>query len=104
MAGSAVGNPMSTVKREQPLQELQAYGFGSSTDVPESPGSARGAWKDGRWYVVFERPNDSADPLVKRFNENPEQQLIALAVWDGHAQNRGGRKHITNWIPMRVEK
>lgn len=104
MAGSAVGNPMSTVKRKQPVQELRAHGFGSSTDVPESPVTARGAWKDGRWYVVFERPNSDVDPLVKRFFENPEQQMLALAVWDGQAQNRGGRKHITNWIPMRVEK
>ena len=53
---------------------------------------------------VFERPNSAVDPLVKRFFENPEQQMLALAVWDGQAQNRGGRKHITNWIPMRVEK
>lgn len=104
MAGSAVDNPMSTVHRKQPVQELQAHGFGSSTDVPESPVTARGVWKEGRWYVVFERPNSDLDPLVKRFFENPEQQLLALAVWDGQAQNRGGRKHITNWIPMKVEK
>jgi hypothetical protein len=104
MAGSAVGNPMSTVHRKQPVQELRAHGFGSSTDVPDSPVTARGAWRDGRWYVVFERPNSDVDPLIKRFFENPEQQMLALAVWDGQAQNRGGRKHITNWIPMRVEK
>ena len=104
MAGSAVGNPMSIVDRKQPVQELHAHGFGSATDVPDSPVSARGTWKDGRWYVVFERPNSDVDPLIKRFFENPEQQMLALAVWDGQAQNRGGRKHITNWIPMRIEK
>ncbi len=104
MAGSAVGNPMSTVNRKQPVQELRAHGFGSATDVPDSPVEARGAWENGRWYVVFELPNNNEDPLIKRFFKNPEQQMLALAVWDGQAQNRGGRKHITNWIPMRIEE
>lgn len=104
MSGMAAGNSMSNPHRAQPAQELQAEGFGSSTDVPDSPVTARGIWQDGRWYVVFERPNDTVDPLIKRFMDNPEQQMLALAVWDGAAQNRGGRKHITNWIPMRIEK
>lgn len=104
MSGMAAGNTMSNPHRTQPVQEIHAEGFGSSTPVPDSPVSARGVWKEGRWYVVFERPNDIVDPLIKRFFENPEQQLLALAVWDGLAQNRGGKKHITNWLPMRIEK
>jgi hypothetical protein len=104
MSGMAAGNPMSNPHRAQPVQELRAEGFGSSTPLPESPVSARGIWKAGRWYVVFERPNDTVDPLIKRFMDNPEQQMLALAVWDGLAQNRGGKKHITNWLPMKVEK
>lgn len=101
---SMAGNPMSTTKRVQPAEELRAHGFGTSTHVADSPVSAKGAWKNGRWFVAFSRPNSETDPLVKRFFENPGQQLIALAVWDGKAQNRGGRKHITNWIPMKIEK
>ncbi len=104
MTGMAAGNTMSNPHRTKPVQEIHAEGFGSSTPLPESPVSAKGAWKEGRWYVVFERPNDSVDPLIKRFIDNPEQQMLALAVWDGSAQNRGGKKHITNWIPMRIEK
>lgn len=104
MPGSAVGNPMSTVRRTQPVEELRAQGFGTSHHVPDSQVSGKGVWKTGRWFVVFSRPNNDVDPLIKRFLENPGQQLIALAVWDGKAQNRGGRKHTTNWIPMRIEK
>jgi Ethylbenzene dehydrogenase len=104
MSGMAAGNTMSNPHRAQPVQELHAEGFGSSTPMPKSPVSARGVWKAGRWHVVFERPNDTVDPLIKRFFENPEQQMLALAVWDGLAQNRGGKKHITNWLPMKVEK
>ncbi len=102
MTGRAVGNPMSNIARPKPLEELTAHGFGSSTHVSQSTSNARGTWKDGFWYVVFDRPVDAADPLIARFNQNPDQQLIAFAIWDGNTQNRGGRKHITNWIPMRI--
>ncbi len=103
MPAAAAGNPMSNMHRQQPVEELTAVGFGSATDVPNSPVKARGVWKDGRWYVVFERPNTDVDPLIQRFMKTPQQQMLALAVWDGTAQNRGGRKHITNWIPMKIE-
>ncbi|MGI9457400.1 MAG: ethylbenzene dehydrogenase-related protein [Aeoliella sp.] len=104
MIGRSSGNPMSTIGRKQPVEELTAHGFGSSTHVEESPSTARGVWKDGAWYVVIDRPVDSSDPLISRFEQNLEQQMIAIAVWDGGAQNRGARKHITNWIPMRIDK
>ncbi len=104
MTGIATGNPMSDVVRAQPLEELTAHGFGSSTHVGNSPSQARGVWQDGSWYVVIDRPASATDPLIARFNENPDQQLIAFAVFDGNAENRGGRKQITNWIPMRIDK
>jgi hypothetical protein len=103
MSGRAAGNPMANAARTRPIEELSAQGFGSSTHVPQTASNGRGIWQDGTWYVVFDRPVDGADPLVARFNQNPSQQLIAFAIWDGNDQNRGGRKHITNWIPMRIE-
>ncbi len=102
MAGWSLGNPMSDEARTKPLEELSAHGYGSSTHMDATPSNARGVWQDGSWHVVFDRPIDASDPLIGRFNQNPDQQLIAFAVWDGNAQNRGGRKHITNWIPMRI--
>ncbi len=96
------GNPMADFARKCPMEEIRAQGFGTSTHAGNSPGKARGRWDQGRWYVVFERPVNEGDPLIARFNLNPQQQLIAFAVWDGQAQNRGGLKSISNWIPMRI--
>lgn len=99
---NAAGNPMANFSRKQPIEELTAVGFGSSTHLSVTPSRARGVWSDGQWHVVIDRPVQTADPLIARFQENPEQQLVAFAVWDGHAGNRGASKHITNWIPMRI--
>ena len=52
---------------------------------------------------MIDRPIETTDPLIARFNQNRNQQLIAFAVWDGNAANRGGRKNITNWTPMRIQ-
>jgi hypothetical protein len=102
MIAASAGNPMANFNRKKAVEELTAHGFGSSTHIDDTPSSGRGVWKDGKWFVVLDRPIDSADPLITRFNHNPTQQLVAFAVWDGQAKNRGGRKNITNWIPMRI--
>jgi hypothetical protein len=103
MIAAAAGNPMADFNRKNPIEELTAHGFGSATHIGETTSRGRGAWRDGKWYVVVDRPIETADPLIVRFNENPGQQLIAFAVWDGTAGNRGGRKNITNWTPMRID-
>ncbi len=103
LIAASAGNPMANFSRKSPVEELTAHGFGSATHIGQTPSRGRGAWKDGMWVVVIDRSIDSTDPLVARFNENPTQQLVAFAVWDGNAANRGGRKNITNWTPMRIE-
>ena len=103
MIAASAGNPMANFNRKNPVEELTAHGFGSATHLNETPSHGRGAWSDGKWYVVLDRPIETTDPLIARFNENPDQQLIAFAVWDGTAGDRGGRKNITNWTPMRID-
>ncbi|MDP1563339.1 MAG: ethylbenzene dehydrogenase-related protein [Pirellulaceae bacterium] len=104
MIAAKSNNPMADFGRKCPMEELKAHGFGTSTHVSSKsgPGNARGVWHEGRWYVVFERQVTESEILFQRFKENPQQQLIAFAVWDGQAQNRGGQKNISNWIPMRI--
>ncbi len=102
MIAASANNPMSDFGRTCPMENIKANGFGTATHAANGPGQARGVWDQGRWYVVFEHPIDESDELVKRFKQNPQQQLIAFAVWDGSAQNRGGMKNISNWIPMRI--
>ncbi len=103
LIAASAGNPMANFVRKSPIEEMTAHGFGSSTHISTTPSRGRGTWQDGKWYVVLDRPIASSDPLIKRFNENPNQQLVAFAVWDGSADNRGGRKNITNWSPMKIE-
>lgn len=102
MIAELSGNPMADFNRQTPIEELTAHGFGSATHIGETPSQGRGVWESGKWYVVMDRPIATDDPLIKRFDENPSQQLVAFAVWDGEAANRGGRKNITNWTPMRI--
>jgi DMSO reductase family type II enzyme heme b subunit len=104
MVASQSGNPMADYSRKQPVEELTANGFGSGTHVSHSPSQGRGVWHDGKWYVVLDRPIDPKDPLIERFNAFPDKQMIAFAVWDGDNANRGGKKQITNWLPMRIPK
>lgn len=102
MIAAQSGNPMADDQRKNPVEELTAHGFGSGTHVGDTPSRGRGVWSEGRWFVVIDRPIRPDDPLIKRFVDNPDKQLIAFAVWDGAAGNRGGKKHITNWLPMRI--
>lgn len=96
------GNPMADFERDRPVEEMVAEGFGSLTHIGDTPSNARGAWMDGRWYVVIDRPLDPDDPLVRRITQH-EAPMISLAVWDGSSGNVGGRKHWCNWIPLRIE-
>jgi hypothetical protein len=104
LVGLSANNPMARFDREVPLEELVAEGFGTATDVPNSPSNARGVWKDGRWTVIIDRPLAPDDPLAARLQESGAETVISLAVWDGSAGNRGGLKHWCAWIPMRIEK
>jgi DMSO reductase family type II enzyme heme b subunit len=102
MVAAQAKNPMADYHRQHPIEELTAHGFGSGTHVGDTPSRGRGVWLDGQWYVVIDRPISTSDPLIERFNAAPDKQLIAFAVWDGDHANRGGKKQITNWVPMRI--
>lgn len=103
LVGVAAGNPGSDQKRTQPVEELAAEGFGSSTHVSPSSCTGRGAWRDGRWTVVMDHALDPADPLIARILGSSVQNQISLAVWDGSAGNTGGRKHWCPWMPMKID-
>lgn len=102
MIASKSENPMADYHRKHPIEELTAHGFGSGTHIDETISRGRGMWQDGRWYVVIDRPIQPGDPLLERIKAAPDKQLIAFAVWDGDNANRGGKKQISNWVPMKV--
>ncbi len=104
MVASKSNNPMADYARKHPIEELTAHGFGSGTHVKDTPSRGRGMWQNGKWFVVIDRPIQAGDPLIERFSSAPDKQMIAFAVWDGSHGNRGGKKQISNWVPMKLGK
>ena len=101
MPAMAAGNPMADPARERPVEEIVAEGFGTATTLPGTSSGAHGIWKDGRWTVVFDRSLRAGDPLAAAMNSG-KADALAFAVWDGAAKNVGGRKHFSNWVPLRL--
>jgi len=95
------GNPSAVFERSQPVQELVAEGWGSLTPQPELATTAIGVWREGRWTVVFSRPLTTDDVNDYQFKSG-EKGRVAFAVWDGGENNRGGRKHWSNWTAYQL--
>lgn len=97
----AVGNPMAAADRRTPVEEMVAEGFGSTTSLGEQTALGRGVHHDGRWWVTI------AVPLARQPGLRPlrpgEGWPLAVAVWDGEAGNRGGRKHHSRFTTIRLE-
>jgi hypothetical protein len=95
------GNPMADFLRTQPVEELVAEGFGSLTHQSDALATGAGAWRDGRWSVIFARPLHTEDPLDYQFWPGARGNF-SVAVWEGSAGNVGGRKHWSMWFEFLV--
>jgi hypothetical protein len=102
MIGLSAGNPMSEIDRTSPIEETTAEGFGTLTHAPGGIADGRGAWRDGQWNVVIQRP--IADDALSRLFAAGSQSEFAVAVWDGEAGNVAGRKHHSLWVAFEVEQ
>ncbi len=93
-------NPVESLNpfREEPIEELNAEGFGTLTPQPKTKQNitGRGAWKDGTWTVVFKRTLKSLNKWDVVL-QNKQPILIAFAIWDGEFQDRNGRKTVSMW-------
>ncbi len=99
--GRAVGNPLSVAHRTSPVDNLVAGGFGSLTADPTPIVNGWGAWRDGRWRVVFQRPLAVGRAGNVELNANDWTDL-AFAVWDGQAQERNGMKSVGNFVALDI--
>lgn len=96
------GNPFSVIDRNSPIQELIAEGFGSLSPIPETMAMGNAVWSDGTWKLVIRMPIDEKHPIHDVMN-NEDMSMFSIAIWDGNAQNVGGRKNHSVWIPMEIE-
>jgi DMSO reductase family type II enzyme heme b subunit len=101
MPGTYSGNPMSQVKRKEPVEEAVAEGFGTLSTQETQLAKGWGEWKDGKWTVCMSVPVNTGNihkAVVK------EKTKVAFALWDGGYQNIGGRKHFIPWVDLLLEK
>lgn len=91
--GAALSENSVSAPREGAAESLVAEGFGTATDYggPQPRIRARGAWKEGRWAVVFSGPLNAGDKHEVDFKAQPDTP-IAFALWNGAEAQRGARK------------
>ncbi len=99
--GRAAGNPFSKLDRTSPVDNLVATGFGTLTADEKNEVQGWGAWRDGTWRVVFARPmqvnaegNADFGPI--------DRTSLAVAIWDGEAEERDGMKSVGNFVSMEL--
>ncbi len=99
--GRALGNPLSQVDRASAVDNLVAAGFGTLTPDPFPAVEGWGAWRGGRWRVVFSRPFSVGREGNVEFHVFGRTD-VAFAVWDGGAGERDGMKSVSAFTALDV--
>ena len=106
--GGIMSNPVSKLNPtgENPVEELNAEGFGTITPQPPENQNVDGLgeWKDGMWTVVFLRDMPKTGKWDVDFAKRIDPALMAFAVWDGVKEDRNGRKVISVWQRLNIIK
>jgi DMSO reductase family type II enzyme heme b subunit len=102
---AAEAGNLASLKHKSPVENATARGFGTFKSRPASAQnvSGKGLWRDGSWSVVFVRDLKSRDAEDVKLVVG-QAVPIALAVWDGQNRDRNGRKLISNWHKLVLEK
>ena len=102
----AAGNQIVPSKTTRPASSLETAGPGSATFRPVKSQlvDAHGQWADGRWTVVMTRvlKVDSAAAGVSL--EPGAKASVAFAIWDGGAKDRDGKKLVSIWQDLELER
>lgn len=101
MPGTYSHNPMSQIKRKEPVEEANAEGFGTIATQETQQARAWGEWANGKWKVCVVVPVNTGNIYKATFKEKTK---VAFALWDGGFQNIGGRKHFIPWVDLILEK
>jgi DMSO reductase family type II enzyme heme b subunit len=91
--------------RKTPVEDANARGFGTFTPQPVSGQNVQGKgfWRDQHWHVLFVREirsRDAGDVKLAVGRAVP----VAFAVWDGENRDRNGRKVVSNWLKLVLER
>lgn len=86
-------------------ETLAAEGFGTLTAQVSDGLQVKGAWKDGRWRVVFRRHLAAAGEHCVRVDSAKLGLVpVTFAIWEGASAERNGAKRLSAWQMLRLEK
>jgi mono/diheme cytochrome c family protein len=99
------GNVVFDPTRKSPVEDLTAEGFGTlRAKLPMDPSVlAQGTYAMGSYRVQFRRPLSA--PRTNTVDFAPGQRTeVAFAIWDGSADDRDGKKSVTIWQELWIER
>jgi hypothetical protein len=105
LSGWGAGNILSNPERGTAVENLLAHQFATLKPLPKDQQTVtgHGAWADGKWSVIFIRSMENKGAEEVQFR--PGNFLhTALAAWDGAQEDRDGKKSVTCWQSLLIEK
>jgi mono/diheme cytochrome c family protein len=105
VTGWGAGNIVSDPKRQSPVEDLTARGFGTLQGRPpiDQKVQARGVYGNGAYGVMFRR-SLSATGQGSVALQTGSIVPVAFAVWNGSAGDRDGKKSVTIWQDLKIAK
>jgi mono/diheme cytochrome c family protein len=101
LASWAAGNIVADPEQATPVESLVARGPGTLYAPPSwsQEVDGRGIHERGVWYVQMQRDlkSDVTDGVHPLAFGSKEPMYLAVAVWDGSAGDRAGKKNFSMW-------
>lgn len=96
----AAGNPLADPDAGA-VHNLLAEGFGTIGPAEEQPVGGAGDHDGGEWTVVVRRPL-AVDGEGQPTFETGAESDVALAIWNGHEQDRNGQKSVSAFAQLEL--
>ena len=105
VTGWGAGNIVSDPQRKSPAEDLTAQGFGTLRARPriDQNANAKGVYSVGTYRVVFRRALKPSGEHAAKFQTGTTIP-VAFAIWNGSAGDRDGKKSVTIWQDLKIEK
>ena len=105
VTGWGAGNIVSDPQRKSPAEDLTAQGFGTLRARPriDQNANAKGVHSVGTYRVVFRRSLKPSGKHAAKFQTGTTIP-VAFAIWNGSAGDRDGKKSVTIWQDLKIEK
>jgi len=99
------GNIVADPTRRSAAEDLGAQGFGTLKAHPRNSQevAASGEYSTGSYRVQFIRTLAGADKNTRSFSPG-DHIPVAFAAWNGSAGDRDGKKSVTIWQELYLEK